>query len=171
MLFVSPFPDRWMVSIDMGLIFLLMYSELINLLMARSFLGFVDNFRPDFEFDPITFPGGSQLEWSKTRFIRKFLFGIGSFLGASIIGFGALYYGIYIGWGADSFSDLPLSDVSPQFQFIYFSIVTLATVGYGDILPNSRMSQAAAALEVLFGMGVLVFLLFALSNTFSSEDG
>lgn len=55
----------------------------------------------------------------------------------------------------------------PLLQLMYFSVVTMATVGYGDIHPNMGVIQMLAALEVLFGTGVIIFLLFSLSNTFT----
>ena len=43
-------------------------------------------------------------------------------------------------------------DVSvPITNWIYFSFVTLTTVGYGDILPVSRLARSLASLEALIG--------------------
>ena len=36
-------------------------------------------------------------------------------------------------------------------SFIYFSLVTLSTLGYGDITPNSPAAQSLASLEAVFG--------------------
>jgi voltage-gated potassium channel len=44
-------------------------------------------------------------------------------------------------------------------EMIYFSLVTLATLGYGDILPSSPFTQMLAVLEAVIGqffMAVLV---------------
>ena len=51
-------------------------------------------------------------------------------------------------------------------DFIYFSIVTLSTLGYGDILPVSAQARALVSLEVLLGqfyLAVVVARLVALS--------
>jgi voltage-gated potassium channel len=44
-------------------------------------------------------------------------------------------------------------------EMLYFSLVTLATLGYGDILPSSPFTQMLAVLEAVIGqffMAVLV---------------
>ena len=46
-----------------------------------------------------------------------------------------------------------------QFDFIYFSTITISTVGYGDILPNSTTVRMIVVSEVLLGQVVLVVLL------------
>jgi hypothetical protein len=51
-------------------------------------------------------------------------------------------------------------------DFIYFSIVTLSTLGYGDILPVSPQARALVSLEVVLGqfyLAVVVARLVALS--------
>ena len=57
-------------------------------------------------------------------------------------------------------------------DFIYFSIVTLSTLGYGDILPISAQARALVSLEVLLGqfyLAVVVARLVALSMMVNRE--
>jgi voltage-gated potassium channel len=42
-------------------------------------------------------------------------------------------------------------------EAMYFSIITMATVGYGDIVPESPLIRALAALEVITGVVLLLF--------------
>jgi voltage-gated potassium channel len=42
-------------------------------------------------------------------------------------------------------------------ESIYFSIVTLSTVGYGDIIPATNLARALASLEVVCGVMLLLF--------------
>jgi voltage-gated potassium channel Kch len=42
---------------------------------------------------------------------------------------------------------------------LYYSVVTLTTLGYGDVLPNSLAAQVAAMVEVLLGYIMLGGLL------------
>lgn len=44
---------------------------------------------------------------------------------------------------------------SSLFDSLYFSLVTLATLGYGDISPASEWSRIAAPIESLLGLGLL----------------
>lgn len=46
-------------------------------------------------------------------------------------------------------SDLPAGDAS--FSFLYFSFVTLSTIGYGDITPVSRVAGTFAWMEAVAG--------------------
>jgi voltage-gated potassium channel len=47
---------------------------------------------------------------------------------------------------------------SPLDDFLYFSMVTITTVGYGDILPRTPVARSAAALLALTGQLYLVVL-------------
>ena len=47
-------------------------------------------------------------------------------------------------------------------QLQYFSAVTIATIGYGDIHPTSFLSQAAVVLEAAAGIFYIVFLFAAI---------
>jgi voltage-gated potassium channel len=43
--------------------------------------------------------------------------------------------------------------------FVYFSFCTLTTVGYGDVVPVSRLARSASCLEALIGQLYLVILI------------
>ena len=51
---------------------------------------------------------------------------------------------------------------SPQFGLLYFSYVTLATLGYGDIVPVGQLARSFAMIESLVGQIFLVTLVAAL---------
>ena len=95
-----------------------------------------------------------------TKLVRqpdKFAFGI-SRLPVSLIVFLVAFSIIYFQLShrlPDSFHPSPLTPV----MAIYFTIVTFATVGYGDIYPNHDLTRAVAAVEIIFAMlyTVLVF--------------
>jgi voltage-gated potassium channel Kch len=56
---------------------------------------------------------------------------------------------------------------------IYFSFVTLATLGYGDIVPKSDLARGLAVVEAIAGqlyIAVLVARLVAVSVSKKSED-
>jgi len=58
-----------------------------------------------------------------------------------------------------SVTSMPANDiVSRVMQMRYFSFVTLATVGYGDIVPHSPLARTIALLEAMLGQFYLVAL-------------
>ena len=48
-----------------------------------------------------------------------------------------------------------VSTLSPL-DFIYFSFITMTTLGYGDIVPNSTFVRGLVILEAMFGIFLLV---------------
>ena len=42
-------------------------------------------------------------------------------------------------------------------ESIYFSIVSMSTVGYGDIVPHSSLARLLGSLEVICGFMLLLF--------------
>jgi voltage-gated potassium channel len=43
------------------------------------------------------------------------------------------------------------------FESLYFSVMTLATVGYGDVVPSSNLVRMLAAFEVIVGVLLILF--------------
>jgi voltage-gated potassium channel len=78
---------------------------------------------------------------ASTRKIAVFLFAVFTL----VIIFGALMY--VIEGAANGFTSIPRS--------IYWAIVTMTTVGYGDISPQTDIGQALAALIMIIGYGII----------------
>jgi voltage-gated potassium channel len=51
-------------------------------------------------------------------------------------------------------------------QALYFSVVTLATVGYGDLTPTSDFSRIFTIIYIFIGLGVLVLFLSSLAQQY-----
>jgi hypothetical protein len=59
-----------------------------------------------------------------------------------------------------SFQDNTFPDEAMSFQaLVYYSFVTLATLGYGDILPVTQAARGLAILEVLMGVLYMAILI------------
>jgi Ion channel len=57
-----------------------------------------------------------------------------------------------------------ISPVPPSFgQFVYFSVVTMATLGYGDVIPSDALTRTLACIEVVIGVGWVTVVLSAAS--------
>jgi len=67
----------------------------------------------------------------------------------------AQLYSIALIWNPDALRlTVPLDQLNPQSragEILYFSVVTLATVGYGDILPATEVTRMLAAIEAITG--------------------
>jgi voltage-gated potassium channel len=54
-------------------------------------------------------------------------------------------------------------------DFIYFSHVTLTTLGYGDILPVTMVAKAAVAFEAIIGVMYLTIIMARLVSLYSAD--
>jgi hypothetical protein len=62
------------------------------------------------------------------------------------------------------------SHVMKGFNAIYFSFVTLCTVGYGDIVPVSGMARAMAMMEATVGVFYIATVISRLVAIYSSKE-
>jgi hypothetical protein len=58
----------------------------------------------------------------------------------------------------DSIVDYYKKFISEFFDMSYFTIVTLSTVGYGDIIPKSRITRFFVMTQILLGIFILAIL-------------
>ena len=100
--------------------------------------------------------GGALLGISLTRQFRKILTddlpGLRAFraLATITVVFLTVFAGAYLSFPTGSFS-VPLSHTSA----LYFAITVLATVGFGDITPQSDPARIVVALQMLLGLVLL----------------
>jgi hypothetical protein len=86
--------------------------------------------------------------FSKGQFtIHRIQGGILVYLLISLV-FALLYESVYLLQGDASFKGLSVAD---RKEFMYFSLVTLTTVGYGDITPAVVIARSLANFEALIG--------------------
>ena len=80
--------------------------------------------------------------------------------------FGVLYSAIEFMWPG-SFAG---PDAFTQANAIYYSFVTLATLGYGDFLPKSEFARGIATFEVIGGQLYLAVMVARLINAFGGDS-
>ena len=72
----------------------------------------------------------------------------------------------------DSFSGFsPWSDRAWDSEWLYFSFVTMTTLGYGDILPVSATARSLAYLQAIFGQFYIAVLVAGLVSVYVSKKG
>ncbi|AFC31527.1 hypothetical protein PM3016_4789 [Paenibacillus mucilaginosus 3016] len=64
-----------------------------------------------------------------------------------ILGYAILFHQVYRIYGSASFSGETLTEG----DFLYFSVMTFTSTGYGDISPHGALANAVAAAEMLYG--------------------
>jgi hypothetical protein len=93
----------------------------------------------------------------------------GAVSGYVLIGitWGAVYFLIETFWPASFRSSIQAGAQNSGPDFIFFSFVTLTTVGYGDIVPASGLARSGVILEALTGImypAVMIARLIALHS-------
>lgn len=162
------FPDPGYVTVDICFEALGLCSGVLSLTVDRAKLGFFENFRPILAVDAhrrqIAY-SASEMVWHFTRIFAATWFVV-------VVGFGAIYYGLNLELerrGEHAFTCAnPCADY-PRIRLVYYSIVTIATVGYGDISPSHVLAIIATAGEILVGLLLLVVLVFSFSTTMQPE--
>ena len=64
----------------------------------------------------------------------------------------------------------PASRSMQGFTALYFSLITLATVGYGDIVPVAGVVRMLAAMEAIIGMFYVALLIARLVSLYPSKS-
>jgi voltage-gated potassium channel Kch len=73
----------------------------------------------------------------------------------TLIAAAALFYSLVEGW--------------PYLDAIYFSVMTLATVGYGDLAPVTTLGRLFTIVYVLIGLGIFVSAATAIAQAILAE--
>ena len=85
----------------------------------------------------------------------------------------AQVYVLMLTWNPESFVlPVPAADRPPhllQTDMTYFSLVTLATVGYGDILPRSDAARMTAMIEAVVGQFYVAVIVAVFVGMYASQ--
>jgi hypothetical protein len=92
-------------------------------------------------------------------------------LGAYLLGgvfFGALYHAVEQVWPG-SFAASGGARGMPMADSIYLSFVTLATLGYGDLVPVSGVARGLAVIEAIMGQLFLAVMIARLVGSYAQR--
>jgi voltage-gated potassium channel len=93
----------------------------------------------------VRYVGEANLLTQALRASRRKIVVFVSTVAALIVVFGSLMY--LIEGEANGFTSIPRS--------IYWAVITMTTVGYGDITPQTALGQAFASLVMIMGYGII----------------
>jgi voltage-gated potassium channel len=86
----------------------------------------------------------------------------------------AQVYLLVLGWAPDSFQlPVPADQRTPQAlqsDMVYFSLITLATVGYGDILPKADITRTLAVIEAVIGQFYVAVIVAVFVGMYASQS-
>jgi voltage-gated potassium channel len=88
--------------------------------------------------------------------------------------FFARLYVLLIGWDPLAFDlPVPAAERTPhllQTDLMYFSLITLATVGYGDILPVSETARMLAVIEAIIGQFYIAVVVAVFVGMYAAQS-
>ena len=81
-----------------------------------------------------------------------------------------LYYGGAFTFGGMTAEEAGIAKDALFQEFIYFSFVTLSTLGYGDVLPANLIGQNWAAMEAMVGQFFIAVVIARLVSVYTVEE-
>jgi uncharacterized membrane protein len=80
--------------------------------------------------------------------------------------------GSFRGAGTLNFDSVELLNIyEQQFNFLYYSFATLATLGMGDITPLSHLAKSLTAMEAMFGQLFVAIIIAKLVSVWWQVSG
>ena len=80
----------------------------------------------------------------------------------------SIYAILYLSLGAIGYCSTQV--IQKPFEALYFSIVTISTIGFGDIIPINRCGRLLVFSEIAIGIALLVFFFGILISRWKSKD-
>jgi hypothetical protein len=161
-----------LLAIDTILLAVAVWVGILCLLIYRLVFGHADTtFRKTLANSAV---GTYENALGRTRQqrVREFFAVFISMVALLITAYAAIYDGLdkLAGKDGGAFEHIP-HDWTRSLHLLYFSVVTVATVGYGDIYPklDSLIARLATASEILAGFVLLILLVTSVSMTFEQR--
>jgi voltage-gated potassium channel len=92
---------------------------------------------------------------------RRTLFGCVVILAGAVLLFASLLYAIEHNVQPDKFGTIP--------QAMWWAIVTLGTVGYGDVVPATPLGKFVSVFAIVFGFAMIALPIAIISTAFADE--
>jgi len=70
----------------------------------------------------------------------------------------------FISWAGMSFTEGIKSEIVKPINFLWYFIVTITTVGYGDLYPTTALGKIIGIIIIVIGIGIAAFLLTEIAS-------
>lgn len=128
------------------------YNSTLSIILAGIYISFVI-YNHEINFNDYLL---GKFE-NQTRNLSKYM----TSLICLLIGFASIYYNLY---KINSYNFICHNNHLGIVDSIYFSIVTFATVGYGEIIPNSNLTKILVSTEIFVSIFVLIIIVSSYIN-------
>ena len=81
-----------------------------------------------------------------------------------LLSMGVILLGTFLMYGLEY--NHPDSEINTLENALWWCIATVTTVGYGDIVPVTKLGRAVAILYMAFGISIIALLLSTITNNF-----
>jgi hypothetical protein len=162
-IFICLTKNNQLLYFSVSLLWLNITIMSIQNIISRLLLGNIDYY---FRHLTITYKEieSDLLSIHKGQVVRYHMLIIIGLVITVLLGYTGIYVGINKMQFGFAFSNVPQNDWTPLYM-LYFSIVTFSTVGYGDILPASKLAHAFVSCEILNSLALLILLITNFSLT------
>lgn len=139
------------------LMYILLWSHALHLITSRLRIGHFEHYLGAVKLRTQWGDSLSDAELRR-RAVSDFLKVLVGFFLCSVVGFAGIFCALNT-LRSESFRDAVMAPHSATFpDVLYFSITTITTVGFGDIVPTTREARFFVASEVLLGLSLVVLL-------------
>jgi hypothetical protein len=183
--FSQAFRYRWLVPLQMlavlisvnhavlavgtGLLWATIFIGILSLLVYRLTFGYADTtYRKTLN---LPFKTQASAAYIRQQRVQHFFAIFTAMIAFLIAGYAVIYDGVdRLSGPTGAFEHIP-HDWTRLFHFLYFSVVTFATVGYGDVIPHhdSLLARITTASEIIAGFMLLGLLVTSVSLTFERD--
>jgi hypothetical protein len=157
----------FMLWLSIALVVIAIVVTFLNTFFQKISYGWFDAYKRDWRTNPLNDYTLHAAEVNTRAKASKTILFFLSLCYLTIIGFSAVYYALYT-IDSGSFEGISTMYVV-YFQLLYFTTVTMATVGYGEIHPLTDIARMLVVLQIVFGPVLLALIIPTLMGP--DDDG
>jgi len=147
----------WLYSTLSGITILIIYTRLLQQIISRMQLGVLDNLTQYWapRFEDIT--DVDKIDWNVSRILRGTLSDFIAYTVLTIFSYSIIFCKLEI---FDARYFFPTDQILTFHEALYFSVVTITTVGFGEIHPKETLSMYLVLSEIIAIWSTVILIFF-----------